>query len=140
MADLSLTAAQISPVFPDKAEIYTFIAVEAITKGQAVYLVAASGKVGVADANASGKQQLRGIALNAAAAGEPVAVMKTGHIYGFTLTSQDYDDAVYLSDTAGALGDAAGTMTVNAGRVVSLSDHSLTKVVYLDVNWATVWS
>lgn len=36
MTAIALTAAQIAPVYPTKAEIVTFIAAAAITAGQAV--------------------------------------------------------------------------------------------------------
>ena len=138
MADITVTAAKVAPVFPEKAEIFDMIAAEAITKGQAVYQTTA-GKAGVADANASGKQQFRGIALNAAAAGAAVSVLKKGHLSGFTL-SGNYDSAAYLSDTAGALADAAGTMSVLCGRVMALTDKDLTKVLYVDADWLRAWS
>jgi methyl coenzyme M reductase beta subunit len=103
--------------------------------------VLTTGKVGVADANASGKQQFRGIALAAAAAGQAVSVLKRGHVYGFTVSGLNADALVYLSDTAGALGDAAGTMTVNCGRVMCLPDGAtLTKVLYIEADWLRAWS
>jgi hypothetical protein len=133
MADLTVTAAQVSPIFPRFAEIYPFVAAETITAGQAVYLTTA-GKVGVADANASGKQQSRGIALNGGGAGQAIDVLKKGHVAGFTV-AQAYDAQLFLSDTAGALADAAGTMSVPIGRVIAMSDSSLTKVVYIEADW-----
>jgi hypothetical protein len=141
MTDIALTAAQVSLAFPNAQtnEIVDFIATEAITKGQAVYLLT-TGKVGVADANASGKQQFRGIALANAAAGKPVSVLKKGVLYGYTISGLNADAMVYLSDTAGALADAAGTMTVVCGRVISLTDPSLTKVLYVDADWLRAWS
>lgn len=140
MTDIALTAAQIAPVYPEKAEIYDFIANAAITAGQVVYVLT-TGKVGVADANDSGKEQAVGIALKAAAAGQPVSVLKKGHVYGFTVSGMNAWAAAYLSNTAGALADAAGAMTVNAGRVVCLPDGaSLTKVLYVDFDWLRAWS
>jgi hypothetical protein len=127
MADIALTAAKIGLVDPMKAEVYTFLAAEAITKGQVVYMTT-SGTVGVADANAANKQQAVGIALAAAGTGQAVDVCIKGMIYGFTLADQDYDDPLYLSDTAGKLEDSAGTMTVPCGRVYPLSDKDKTKV------------
>lgn len=134
MADLTVTATKVAPVFPSKAEIYPMIATEAITAGQVVYLLS-TGKIGVADANAAGKQQARGIALESAPAGGAVSVLKRGHVSGFTI-SQNGDTRLFLSDTAGAVADAAGTMSVPLGRVVSMSDSALTKVVYVDLNWS----
>ena len=127
MADIALTAAKIGLVDPMKAEVYTFLAAEAITKGQVVYMTT-SGTVGVADANVANKQQARGIALNAAGAGQAVDVCVKGMLYGFTLSDQSYDDPLYLSDTAGAMADAAGTLTVPVGLVYPLSDKDKTKV------------
>ena len=139
MADIALTAVQIGACFLDKAEITDLIAVEAITAGQAVYQTTA-GKAGVADANASGKQQFRGIALHAAGVGQAVSVLVRGHVYGFTVSGMNGDALAYLSDTAGALADGVGTMTVNAGRVTCLPDGNLTKVLYICADWLRTWS
>ena len=139
MADIVVTAAQVGACFPDKAEITDLIAVEAITAGQAVYQDT-NGKAGVADANASGAQQFRGIALNAAGAGQAVSVLVRGHVYGFTVSGMNGDAIAYLSDTAGALGTTNGTMTVNCGRVTCLTDGSLTKVLYICADWCRTWS
>lgn len=141
MADIALTAAQIAPVIPQKAEIIDLIAAAAITAGQAVY-INSDGKAAVADASAAGTAQFRGIALKAAGAGAAVPVLKSGMVYGFTVSSLDGDAAVYLSDTAGALATTAGDATVDViiGRVVALSDSSLTKVIYVDADWLTAYS
>jgi len=135
MADVTVTATRIAPVFPDEAEIFDMVAAAAITAGQAIYQDS-NGKAAVADANAgSSKEKFRGIALNAAGIGQAVSVLKKGHIYGFTLSGA-YDSLVYLSDTAGALADAPSTTnSVPVGRVVALSDSSLTKILYIDAAW-----
>ena len=134
MADITVTAAQVGLIDPTKSEIWDYIAAEAITKGQAVYQTT-SGTAGVADANAANQQQFRGIALNAAGAGQAVAVCKRGALYGYTLTGQDYDDPLYLSDTAGAIADSVGTLTVPVGIVIPIADKDKTKVVYIDARW-----
>lgn len=140
MTAIAVTAAQVAVVIPEEAEVYDYIAAATITAGQAVYLVAATGKVDLADANASGKQQFRGIALTGGGAGQAISVLKRGLVYGFTLAG-DYDSLAYLSDTAGGLDDAAGTMTVHVGRVASLTDAgTLTKVLYVDADWLRTWS
>ena len=139
MAVIALTAAQIAAIFPDKAEITDMIAAAAITAGQAVYQDT-NGKAGVADANASGCQQFRGIALNAAGAGQAVSVLVRGHVAGFTVSGMNGDALAYLSDTAGALDTANGTMTVNCGRVTCLTDSNLTKVLYICADWLRTWS
>ena len=139
MSDITVTAAQVAALFPDKAEITDMIAAEAITAGQAVYQDT-NGKAGVADANASGKQQFRGIALHAAGAGQAVSVLKRGHVAGFTVSGMNGDALAYLSDTAGYLSTVVGTMTVNCGRVTCLTDGNLTKVLYIDADWLRTWA
>jgi len=139
MADITVTAAQVSMLYPRKAETVNLIAAEAITAGQAVYQDT-NGKAGVADANASGKQQFRGIALETVGAGSPVSVLIRGHVYGFAVSGMNGDAIAYLSDTAGALGTTNGTMTVNCGRVTCMTDGSLTKVLYICADWLRTWS
>ncbi len=138
MADIVVTAAKVGAVNPDEAEITSRIATATITRGQALYTLT-TGKVGVADANVSGKEQFRGIALNGGGAGQAIDVLSRGEVEGFTLAG-NADTLVYLSNTAGALADAAGTMTVVAGRVVCRSNKSLTKVLFVDVAWHADWS
>lgn len=138
MADITVTAAQVGVVFPAEAEIVNVVLAEAVTVGQALY-VNSSGTYGLADANASGKQQFRGIALEGGGAGQGISMLKRGTLYGFTLSGA-YDSLAYLSDTAGALADAAGTMTVNAGRVAPMSDNDKTKVLYVEADWLRAWS
>lgn len=131
MGDLTVTAAKVAPVFPDKAEIYTYIAHETITAGQAVYLVAATGKVGLADENDSAATSACiGIALNGGAAGQAIDVIVRGHVYGFTLTALNYGAMCSLSNTAGALLDTSAT-TNSVGRVDRLADNDGTKVLYV---------
>lgn len=142
MTAIAVTAAQIGLVKSGKgkADIQSYIATETITKGQAVYILT-TGKVGVADANAGGKFQFRGIALNGASAGEAVDVLHDGLLYGFGVSGLSADAKVYLSDTAGGLDTAAGSATVVAGRVVSLTDSpTLTKVLRIFTRWSEDWS
>ena len=139
MADLTIGSNGISLVHSDEAEIFDMKAAEAITAGQPVYITTA-GKAGVADANAAGKQQFRGIALKGVAAGEIVPVLKCGFLSGYDLSGVAYNGLVYLSDTAGKLADAAGTMTVNCGRVFQKTDPDLTKILYVEADWLRAWS
>lgn len=138
--EIALTAAQVAPVFPEKAEIYDGVALSTITQGQALYIDPTTGRFAPADANASGLQQFRGVALNAAGTGQAVSVLKRGHCYGYTVSSMSFDDPIYLSDTVGRLSTAVGTMTVNCGRVVALSDSTPTAVAYIDANWNRIWA
>lgn len=139
MADITVTAAQFGLVDPTKAVLFDGIATETITKGQALYQTT-SGKFGIADANVANKQQVRGVAIQDAGAGQGVTMLIKGGAYGFTLTSQSYDDPVFLSDTAGTFADAAGTLTVPVGVVTSLADSSLTKIIFFDIRWNADYS
>jgi hypothetical protein len=134
MTAIALTVANIARNMDTKTRSY--IAAETITAGQAVYKLAA-GTVGVADANASGKKQYRGIAINGGAAGVPIMVAYFGSVDGFTLTG-DVDTLIYLSDTAGGLDTAAGSTTVPVGRVDMRDDG--TKFLFTDVNWLADWA
>jgi hypothetical protein len=134
MTAIVVTAAKVAGNIGTLTRSYK--AAAAITAGQAVYKLAA-GTVGVADANGSSTQQYRGIALNAASAGEACQVAYFGPVEGFTLAG-NVDTLVYLSDTAGELADSAGTMTVPVGRVDMRDDG--TKFLFTDVNWLAAWS
>ncbi|MDY7078017.1 MAG: hypothetical protein SXV54_13965 [Chloroflexota bacterium] len=136
MAEITVTAAKVAVVFPEQAEIYNVIAAEALTKGLALYQTT-SGTYGIADADAAGKQQFRGVALEAANAGEAVSMLKRGILAGYTLAT--YEDEVYLSDEAGAFDTAPGTLLVKCGRVVSLPDPDLTEALYIEADWLREW-
>ena len=138
MGAIAVTAALVGLVDPMKADVRAYIATETITKGQAVYILT-TGKVGVADANASGKQQFRGIALNGGGAGQAIDVCHEGELYGFTL-SGDAESFAYLSDSVGELADTNGTMTVPVGRVECLTDKDLTKVLRVFTSWDADWA
>lgn len=134
MADLALTEAQIAVVHPATAKVFAYIAAETLTAGQ-ICFVDTDGKLEAADANASGEQQARVMALNGGGAGQAIDGLKEGHVYGFTIT-QAYDAPIFLSDTVGLLADAAGTLEVPLGIVVPLTDGStLTKVLYFSARW-----
>lgn len=133
MADLAYTEANVAVVFPLKAEIHTVILGAAVEAGQAVYLDS-SGDGDLADASAAGTATLKGLALNSGGAGQAINILKRGHVFGFTLT-QAYEAQIFLSDTAGDLADAAGTVSVPCGRVVSMTDKDRTKVLFFDIAW-----
>jgi hypothetical protein len=135
MADLVVTAAQVAAIFPLKAEIHNVIAAVAVTAGQALYQDS-SGDYDLADASVAGTAGARGIALQGAGAAQGVNILKKGHVAGFTI-SQAYDAPLYVSNTAGAIADAAGVVSVLCGTVVALSDKDRTKVLYLEFDWAS---
>ena len=129
MANVAVTAAQVGRVDPSQDVVRPGIAGESITAGQLVYLKS-DGKFWLADGSETGTAQVRGMALNAAGANQALNVLVKGLVYGFTLTSLAYDQRVYLSDTAGAVNDTNGTVTVPVARVWPMSDADLTKVLY----------
>lgn len=133
MADLALTAAQVSPVNETEYEAWTLIAEAAITRGQTVAISTTTGKAFVGDASTGVGPNVRGIALNAAAIGEVVTIMVHGSLYGFTIT-QGYDALIYASNTAGAVADAAGDVSFVIGRVKPMHDGATpTKVLYVNI-------
>jgi hypothetical protein len=136
MTAIAVTAAQVGLVDPTKATVKSYVAGAAITKGQAVAL-ATDGTVDPADASAGGGylyEQVVGVALNAGAAGQAIDVVSRGEVYGFTVSGMDSGDIVYVSDTAGSLDTAAGTVTVIVGRIAPLMDGAtVTEVINLDV-------
>lgn len=134
MADITVTAAKVAGNLDTLTRSYK--AAETITAGQAVYKLA-DGTVGIADANGSGKQQYRGIALNGGGTGEAIQVAYFGAVEGFTLAG-NVDTFLYLSDTAGSLADSNGTMNVKAGRVDMRDDG--TKFLFTDVSWLVAWA
>ena len=134
MADLALTAAQIAVVHPENAEIFQYTAAETITAGQSLFKDTA-GKVQLADANAAGEQQTRLLALEGGGSGEVISCLKTGHVFGFTIT-QAFDAPIFQSDTTGALADAAGTLAVPVGIIDGIDQGgTITKVLYFDARW-----
>jgi hypothetical protein len=70
--------------------------------------------------------------LNDAQIGQVVGALYQGWLEGFTLTSQSYEDLIFVSDTAGDLADAAGTVTAPVGRVMPSSESTPTKLLYID--------
>lgn len=133
MADIVSTEAAVAVVFPLKAEIHTCLAGAAITAGELVYLDS-NGVAQLADGSAAGTAYPYGLALQSAGIGQAFNVLKRGHVAGFTIT-QAYWAQVFVSDTAGAIADAAGTVDVSIGRVVPMTDKALTKVLFIDIDY-----
>jgi len=101
MADIAITAANV--LAKGGASVVNSVAGAAITAGQLVYYdsAAASWKLADNDSATAAARSPGGIALNGAAAGQPLAVLKSGPIIiGGTLTA---GVAYYLSATPGGL-------------------------------------
>lgn len=136
--ELTVTAALVrdaSPASLNSVKI-NLLAGVAITAGQVVYMNT-SGAAALADASAAGTAVAIGIALNGAAAGEPVTILVYGFCAGFTLSSESYGELMKLSDTAGAIDDGGGSPTVSApiGRVWSIGDSAATKTLFVNCSY-----
>lgn len=139
MADLALySGATAHAIWPEKAKIKPVKANETVANAQAAYL-ASTGKYGLADANAAGKHQFRGIFLEAAGSGQGTSLLERGTVGGYDVSGMAYDALVYLSDTVGTLSSTAGTATIVVGRVVPMSDDDLTKVIEIDTVFTADW-
>lgn len=132
--EVALTAAQIGLVDPTNARVKDYLALSAITKGEAVAM-STTGTVAPADGNGAGYlfEQVVGIALQAAAAAQVVPVLEDGEVYGYTVAAVNCGALMYLSDTIGDLSTAAGTHTFVLGRVTALADKSATRVVRIQI-------
>jgi hypothetical protein len=123
MADVSITAANV--LAGANAIIENGRAGATITAGQALYKEAATGKWKLADSNSATAEAKTpgGLALNGAADGQPLAVLKKGDITigGTVVAGTSY----YLSETAGGIqpvGDlASGELVTLIGVAKSAS-------------------
>lgn len=101
MADLSITAASV--LAGSNANVERGTAGATVTAGQVVYKDASTRRFGLADSNSAtaGVRAAYGVALNGAATGQPLAVLRSGDVtIGATLTA---GVAYYLSDTPGGI-------------------------------------
>ena len=117
---LTVTAADVAPV--EVFEQWTGPAVEVITAGQMVRLDTATGKAALSNGTTAAEARCRGIAINGASvAGITITAVKRGVIdVGDALGDLAFDQAVYLDNTDGAMGTAAGTVSLVVGRVVPI--------------------
>jgi hypothetical protein len=112
MADITVTAKQVSPL--PGAIVRNLVAAGTGSVGDAVY-IDGNGKAAQADGDAgSGAEKARGIVVSAGtegavtfAAGDMLSVVFFGPVSGFA--SMTPNALHYISDTAGAVADAAGT-------------------------------
>lgn len=119
MADLTITAADVAAMKILDQDTYPVS--EAVDAGEVVNLDS-NGEGRLADASTAPLAgNLQGIALRSAnAAGATgVTILRKGTLYlGAALDGLAVDAPVYLSDTAGKIADAAGTVSTVLGHVV----------------------
>jgi hypothetical protein len=115
MANIAVaTAGKIEVV--ESIEQMTLVATEAILAGAPVR-IHTDGKFTNGNGTSTTENDVYGIATESVAAGEPVTAIKRGVLDGFTFT-QAYWATIYVSDTDGRLGDAAGTASKIVGKVI----------------------
>lgn len=120
MADLTITPANVGIV--EKAAVTRTVQVaEAVTAGAALYVVAASGKYGLADVTTSAKQTVAAIALTGGGTDEYiVALFPTSKVdIGATVAV----GTIYVLSAAGAISPAADLTT---GDYVSIIGVAIT--------------
>lgn len=109
MAAITVTAANVRPMDEDYRPV-TKVAGEALTAGQAVKIDGTTHRALKAAAGSAGNANVLGVVLMSVAAGKPVAIASGSAILtGFTGLVPG--STVYLSNTAGGLDTAAGTVT-----------------------------
>ena len=118
MADIELvTTDEIETFDSVVAKQLTAVAAVAVTAGEIIRLNT-DGEWVLADASAAETATGCYIAGLSKPAGQPVTGFKTVKVDGFDLDELDFGDGVYLSDTAGAVADAPGTVELLIGRVI----------------------
>lgn len=115
MADLTIT--EIAKVFT--VQQFSGPAAEAIAKGDRCRFDTTTGRITKGNGSSAAESKRGGIALGAAVAGEAVTILNQGIVdVGEALAALDFGALVYVSNTDGKFGDAAGTVSVIAGQVV----------------------
>jgi hypothetical protein len=135
-ADLTRIKEEVAIVFPDGNVIRDYVAAVAIEAGQPVYLDS-NGKAALADANGSGTDTFRGIALKTVGAGQAVSVLISGWLSGTGsgITGLAYGASVYVSNSVGELADGAGSTSLLVGKVFPIADKAKSKCLYV-MGWA----
>jgi len=106
----------------------TLPAAESITAGAPVRIVPSStgaGKWTNANASDTTENKAWGMATRTVVAGESVTAIRRGIVDGLDVSSYDYGQLIYLSDTDGRVADAQGTIVTPIGRVVPAPAVSL---------------
>ena len=137
MTALAITAANV--VAGSDAVVEYGIAGVAVTAGQAVYLDEAStGKYLLADTNSAtaAARKARGVALNNAAANQPLVIQKGGQItIGATLTA---GIVYYLGGTPGAIVPVADLTTGDYPCVIGQASSTTVLVIGIQATGAVL--
>jgi hypothetical protein len=119
----------------DDAMVRNYLIASGVTlaKGEAVYFDT-NGRLVKSNAGAAGTAKFAGIVVEVHGGREPVAgVCVFGEVSGLNLSALAYGASVFLSNTAGGLDTAAGTVSVVAGKVWTGSGElSRQKVLFVN--------
>ena len=125
MADLTLeTANKINVGDAGPITQFTAIAAAAITAGSPVCFDGTNDTVWPSDANDAAKDAVAGVATRTVAVGEAVTCIRKGYMSGWSNLPVP-GSLVWVSDTAGTLGDVAGTLALIVGMVVPVTSQPL---------------
>lgn len=106
-----------------------------ITAGQLVR-INTDGLWEPANAGAAGTADVYGVARGSVRAGFALTAIHEGVMDGWDLSGVDFGSPVYLSNTAGAVDTAAGTVSTVVGRVIPIHGNPLDvgpgKAIYFD--------
>lgn len=118
-----VTANRVSVV--QSIEQYTLPAAEAIVAGAPIRLDTTTGNWTNSNGTTAPEARVLAVATKTVAAGEALTGICKGVMDGFNLDSQAYDLPIFVSDTDGRLGDAAGTVSTVLGRVIPGTAHTI---------------
>ena len=129
MADITITAANV--LAQAGAQLQSGFALGAVTAGQVVYRDAATQQFGLADNNGATATRVPvGIALNGAAAGQPLTILTFGSIaIGGTMTA---GVAYYLGDTPGGICPVADLAIGETATLIGIATS--TSILRVDIN------
>ena len=136
MADLFVTAASVLAGAGSSSE--SGIAGAAITAGQTVYLDSATNRFLLADSNSAtvAARTPRGIALNGAATGQPLAVLVSGPVtIGATMTA---GVAYYQSDTPGGIAPVADVGSGEVSTIIGIATSTTVLKVKIQSSGVTL--
>jgi hypothetical protein len=129
MADITITAANV--LAQAGAQLQSGFALATVTAGQVVYRDAATQQFGLADNNGAAATRVPvGIALNGAAAGQPLTILTFGSIaIGGTMTA---GVAYYLGDAPGGICPVADLTSGETATLIGIATS--TSILRVDIN------
>lgn len=99
-----------------------------LSAGDAIIVDPTTGNFALASASVAGTNKCKGLVASNVKAGYGVTALFNGEMDGFNLSALAYGQDVFLSNTAGAIGDVAGTTSVKVGTVIKVNDDKVLKV------------